>query len=180
MDGISVAVTRKPIRSLRLVVLSPGATVRLSAPKRIARREIDAFIRAKLTWIRRQQERILAQPSLDLVNESAGQKAAYREQLKGQIPSLIAQWEPRLGVQVVSWRVRAMRSRWGSCNPRSGRLSFSLALAKHPPECLEYIVVHEMLHLLEPGHGRDFKALMSRHFPTWKVCRAQLNGKMLY
>ena len=72
-----------------------------------------------------------------------------------------------------------MRTRWGTCNPRLAKLCFSLALAKQPPECLEYIVVHEMLHLLESGHGTRYKTLMNRHFPQWKACRAKLNGKTL-
>jgi predicted metal-dependent hydrolase len=73
-----------------------------------------------------------------------------------------------------------MRSRWGTCNPRTASLTFSLALAKQPPDCLEYIVVHEMLHLLEAGHGAPYKTLMDAHYPDWRACRARLNGKRPY
>jgi predicted metal-dependent hydrolase len=179
IEGLSIQILRKPIRNLRLVVLSPSGAVRVSVPKRLAQRDVVAFVRDKLVWIQRQRQRMAELAPLDLLADTPLQKAEQRRQLKERIPVLIAQWEPKLGVKVAAWGIRAMRSRWGSCNPRSARLTFSLALAKYPPDCLDYIVVHEMLHLLEAGHGARYKALMQTHYPDWKLRRALLNGKRL-
>ena len=168
---LPVLVQRKPIRSLRLSI-TPSGQARLSAPRRVSEAQLKAFVESKLSWIRRQQERVAAAGQ-----EAPRDLAADRRSLEERLPGLITEWQPRLGVSVSAWRVRAMRTRWGSCNVRARRLSFSLGLAKHPPQCLDYIVVHEMMHLLEPGHGARFKALMQQHYPAWKACRDLLNGK---
>jgi predicted metal-dependent hydrolase len=99
----------------------------------------------------------------------------YRKQLKLAIDPLIAKWEPALGVKAAAWGVRKMRTRWGSCNVKARRLWFSLELAKKPPECLEYVVVHELVHLLERRHDARFKALMTLHLPQWRQVKKQLN-----
>jgi len=99
----------------------------------------------------------------------------YRTQLKLEIAPLIAKWEPVLGVKAAAWGVRKMRTRWGSCNVKARRLWFSLELAKKPPECLEYVVVHELAHLLERRHDARFKALMTLHLPQWRQVKKQLN-----
>lgn len=101
--------------------------------------------------------------------------AWYRRELKAAIAPLIAMWEPELGVYVEDWRVQRMRTRWGSCNPDTGRILINLELAKKPRECLEFIVVHEMVHLLERTHSDRFRALMDRHLPDWPRRRAVLN-----
>jgi len=99
----------------------------------------------------------------------------YRRQLKLEIDPLIAKWEPALGVKAASWGVRKMKTRWGSCNVKARRLWFNLELAKKPPECLEYVVVHEMVHLLERRHDARFKRLMTLHLPQWRQIKIQLN-----
>lgn len=99
----------------------------------------------------------------------------HRDQLKAAVPPLIEAWESALGVRVGDWRVRRMRTRWGSCNPDAGRILLNLELAKKPPECLEFIVVHEMVHLLERRHSDRFRALMDRHLPDWRLRRETLN-----
>lgn len=99
----------------------------------------------------------------------------YRDQLKQAAPALIAKWQPILGVQVAQFQVRRMRTRWGSCNPRTASILLNTDLAKKPPECLEYIVVHEMVHLLEPTHNARFIALMDRNLPSWQHDRQTLN-----
>ncbi len=99
----------------------------------------------------------------------------HRQRLRDQIPGLIAKWEPILGVQVGEWRIRKMKTRWGSCNVDVGRIWVNLELAKKPPQCLEYLVVHEMVHLLERRHNDDFKAYMDRFMPQWRMHRATLN-----
>lgn len=99
----------------------------------------------------------------------------YRSQLKDVIPDLIAKWEPVIGVQVEAWGVKKMKTKWGSCNIAARRVWLNLELAKKPPLCLEYILVHEMVHLLERHHNDRFKALMDRFLPQWRLYRDQLN-----
>jgi predicted metal-dependent hydrolase len=103
----------------------------------------------------------------------------YRERLRELVPPLVAEWEGRLGVRVATWGVKAMKTKWGTCNPRARRIWLNLELAKKPPECLEYIVVHELVHLLVRLHNDQFHALMALHFPRWRQIRRELNATPL-
>lgn len=99
----------------------------------------------------------------------------YRRELKDAIPRLIENWAPILGVRPTMWTVRRMKTKWGTCNPDAGRIWLNLELAKKPPECLEFIVVHEMVHLLERNHTPRFYELMNRFMPDWETRREVLN-----
>ena len=99
----------------------------------------------------------------------------YREQLKAAVPPVIIKWESLLGVKVKRFFVQRMKTKWGSCSYRAGSIRLNTELAKKPPECLEYIVVHEMIHLLEPTHNSHFIALMDRFMPKWQFQRQTLN-----
>lgn len=99
----------------------------------------------------------------------------YRQQLRQLLPPLIAQYEPLMGVQVKEFGIKAMKTKWGTCNPRAQRIWLNLALIKKPPTCLEYVVVHEMAHLLEANHGPGFVAVMDRFMPQWRDHRRELN-----
>lgn len=99
----------------------------------------------------------------------------YRRQLKDAVPKLMPKWERALGVRVANLFVQRMRTKWGGCNVRSRNIRLNTELAKKPRECLEYIVVHEMVHLLEPTHGHRFVALMDQFMPNWEFYRAVLN-----
>jgi predicted metal-dependent hydrolase len=101
----------------------------------------------------------------------------YRQQVEAALPPLIEEWERRLNVQVKGSSVRRMKTRWGSCNPGARTIRLNTELAKKPRECLEYVVVHEMVHLIERGHGPRFVALMDRFMPAWRVAREQLNRR---
>jgi predicted metal-dependent hydrolase len=103
----------------------------------------------------------------------------YREQLRASIPGLIAKWEPVLGVTVPRWSIRRMKTKWGSCNRETGHIWFNVELAKKHPDCLEYIVVHELTHYLERNHGDRFTALMDGFMPDWPSRRDQLNDAPL-
>ena len=92
----------------------------------------------------------------------------YRLQLMESIPPLVKKWEIKLNVSVERFSIREMKSRWGSCSSKTRRIRFNLELAKKTPECLEYIVVHELVHLLEASHNSRFKALMNQFYPNWK------------
>ena len=99
----------------------------------------------------------------------------YRNQLMMLVPPLIKKWENILNVSVENFFIRRMKTRWGSCTPKSRRIRFNLELAKACPEILEYIVVHELIHLVEASHNSKFKALMDRFYPNWKYYRNELN-----
>ena len=103
----------------------------------------------------------------------------HREQLKALIPPLLAKWQPVIGVQASGWGVKKMKTKWGSCNAAAARLWFNLELAKKPVKCLEYIVVHELVHLLERNHTDRFTTLMDGLMPNWRVCRDVLNNGWL-
>lgn len=99
----------------------------------------------------------------------------YRERMKEVVPELIAKWERLMGVKVQGVLVRKMKTLWGSCSHERGTIRLNLELAKKPPECLEYIVVHELAHLLEPTHSQRFVALMDKFIPKWRFHRDELN-----
>lgn len=99
----------------------------------------------------------------------------YREQVRLAVPSLIAKWEPVMGVKVGRVFVQRMKTRWGSCNPESQSIRLNTDLAKKPPECLEYIMVHEMAHLLEPTHNPRFRSLMNLFMPQSQLLKDELN-----
>jgi predicted metal-dependent hydrolase len=98
-----------------------------------------------------------------------------REQVKAAVPELIARWAPLMGVEVERFFVQGMKTLWGSCTPHRRCIRLNTDLAKKPRECLEYIVVHEMTHLLEPTHNERFVALMEAFMPNWRMYRDQLN-----
>ncbi len=95
-------------------------------------------------------------------------KEWYRRQMKQQLPSLINKWEKIIGVQSSDWGVKQMKSRWGTCNTQTKKIWLSLELIKKPTICLEYVLVHELVHLLERKHNKVFYAHMSRYMPDWK------------
>jgi predicted metal-dependent hydrolase len=101
--------------------------------------------------------------------------AWYREQVREQVAPLQERWERLLGVHIQRLYVQHMKTRWGSCTPASSSIRLNTELAKKPLACLEYILVHELLHLLEPNHGRNFIALLDRHLPDWQTRRDLLN-----
>jgi predicted metal-dependent hydrolase len=100
----------------------------------------------------------------------------YRKLVKEAASELVAKWEPKLKVSLGHLYVRVMRTRWGTCNPSTSTIRLNTDLAKKPPECLEYIVVHELVHLLEPTHNARFVALMNRNMPDWRHRRQVLNS----
>lgn len=99
----------------------------------------------------------------------------YRERLREAAWPLLARWQRLLGVKLERWYVQRMKTRWGSCNHRARTIRLNSELAKKPPECLEYIVVHELVHLLEPTHNARFVALMDQSLPRWQLYRDTLN-----
>ena len=115
-------------------------------------------------------------PGADQVRCEEVLDAWYRQQLRDAMPALLAKWEPLLKVKVKRVFVQRMKTKWGSCTPASSYIRLNTDLAKKPIECLEYIVVHELMHLLEPTHNERFQGLMDLHLPHWRLLRKRLNS----
>lgn len=99
----------------------------------------------------------------------------HKTLLHAAVPSLIKKWEARLGVRVSRYFLQRMKTKWGGCNPRSRHIRLNTELVKKPKDLLEYVIVHEMVHLLEPTHSERFQELLSKHYPSWREARLELN-----
>lgn len=99
----------------------------------------------------------------------------HKSLLHEAVPELIRRWEPKLGVQVSGYFLQRMKTKWGGCNHRARNIRLNTELVKKPKDLLEYVVVHEMIHLIEPTHSERFLTLMSKHYPAWREARAELN-----
>ena len=174
VDEFEVWILRKRIKNINLRVKPPDGRIEVSAPLRVDTSFVRAFVREKRDWIRKQQERIAASPQGRAAAASPDEVAQWREVVQAFVPPLIAKWEPIMGVKAGKIAYRNMTSRWGSCQPSTGRICINVRLALYPPECLEYVVVHELCHLLERGHSPRFHALMDAFLPDWKAIRAKL------
>jgi predicted metal-dependent hydrolase len=119
---------------------------------------------------------LTVRPGSTLAQRQEVMDAWHRTLLHQALPTLIAQWEARLGVAVRGYFLQRMKTKWGACNHRVGNIRLNTELAKKPKDLLEYVVVHEMLHLLEPTHSTRFVALLEQHYPTWREARAELNA----
>ena len=221
LGDLQIEVVRKHIKHVHLSVYPPAGRVTMSAPLHMNADALRAFAVSRLSWIRQQQQKILAQeretprdyvsgeshylwgkrylltvvehdsaavihkqhssllmqvrPGTDREKRQAIMADWYREQLRDVVPDLIARWEPVIGVQVDRYFVQHMKTRWGSCNPTARSIRLNTELARKPKECLEYILVHEMVHILEPSHNSRFVALMDRFMPGWQHYRDKLN-----
>ncbi len=139
--------------------------------------EEDAPPRVRV--LNRRMLELRVRPGSDRARREAVLYAWYRVQIKEQIPPLIAKWEPIVGVSVAEWGIKRMKTRWGSCNIEARRIWLNLELVKKPPQCLEYVLVHEMVHLLERHHNERFRALMTQFMPNWRNYRDLLNAEPL-
>ena len=221
LGAMQVDVVHKSMKTMRLSVHSPDGAVRVAAPFNVNLRTIQAFVEAKLDWIKKQQVKLAAQPKVlprhmitgeqHYYNGSAYQLVVierqqpakvistdthiilmvrpgaseqkrrailnewYRQQLKKKVPDIIAHYEPLMKVTVSEFGVKQMKTRWGTCNPLAQRIWVNLELAQKPAKCLEYLVVHEMVHLLEHSHNHRFVAFMDYFLPDWRIYKNQLN-----
>lgn len=137
-----------------------------STPMRVALRgnaAMDLFVRPETSTGRR--EELL--------------QAFYRAELKKLIPTMLDKWQPILRVEVNAWGIKKMKTKWGTCNIAARRVWLNLELAKKPIQCLEYILVHELVHLIERHHNDRFRGLMDQHLPQWQAHRDELNRSLL-
>ena len=174
VDGIEVRLQRKKVKNLNLRIARDGSHVDASAPAWMSPADVADFVHRKHDWIQAQMERVSATPMAQASQASKDEVTQWRAVVQACVPALVAAWEPIMGVKAGQLAYRNMTSRWGSCQPSTGRICINVRLALYPPECLEYVVVHELCHLLERGHGPRFHQLMDRFMPDWKQRRDKL------
>jgi predicted metal-dependent hydrolase len=148
-----------------------GKSYRLEVVEQVGKHKVEQVSGNKILLT--VSENTSTESRLKLMNEW------YREQLKQVIPKLIDQWQTKIGVVADDWGVKKMKTKWGSCNIEAKRIWLNLDLAKKPPECLEYIIVHELVHLLERNHNSRFVAYMDEFMPKWRLNRETLNKSPL-
>jgi predicted metal-dependent hydrolase len=156
-------------------------------PRRFVERESHYLWGRRYLLSVREQE---AKPSVRLSHHTItltvrpGSRTAKREEIVHEchrallheaVPALIRKWEAKLGVRVTGYFLQRMKTKWGGCNHRAGNIRLNTELVKKPKDLLEYVVVHEMLHLITPTHSAQFLALMNKHYPAWREARAELN-----
>lgn len=118
---------------------------------------------------------LTVRPGSDATKRAQVMHEWHKQLLHEVVPPLIKKWERKLKVEVGNYFLQRMKTKWGSCNHRSGNIRLNTELVKKPRDLLEYVVVHEMAHLLEPRHSERFIAILDRHYPTWREARAELN-----
>lgn len=174
VEGISIALERKQIKHIHVKVKPPDGRVAVSAPLWVSNKAVESIIENKLDWIKAKQEQIRNSPQRSPQTLSPEEKVRRSKELAVLAEPLIEHWSNIMHVKPGVLAYRDMTSRWGSCNPQTGRICLNLKLLDYPRECLEYLVVHELCHLLERGHGPKFKALMNQYLPDWEERRKLL------
>lgn len=171
IDGLPVEVTKKRIKRMNMRIKEPDGRVVISAPYMTPDREIINFVRLKRDWIDDAAARVRKRAKEHPEPADREEKEARRADLKRRITARLPEIERRTGLKCSGWTVRDMHTRWGSCNTRTHHLNFSLMLATRSDAELDYVILHELVHTVVPGHGRDFYALMDRFMPEWKAIR---------
>lgn len=146
------------------------------------KRYLLRIVEAKATPSIRLRHRTLdlsIRPGASVEKRRAVVDAWYRDQLKTVAPGLIAKWQSRMGVKVERFFIQRMKTKWGSCSPARGTIRLNTELAKKPPQCLEYVIVHELSHLIERRHNDQFVKQLDRHIPRWRAIRDELNSAPL-
>lgn len=224
ISGVCVEVARKTVRHIRLRVMSPDGSVRLSVPGHVSDDAVLDIISSRLDWIKEHRDRIRRQSHsrqhefvtgeihyyqgrpfrLEVVRThgrhvlftdkdetmilqvrsgtSRRNKALvldrwYKKQLDLVMPELLGRWQPIIGRNISGWHIKRMKTRWGSCNIATRKISINLELAKKPVSCLEYVLVHELVHLHERYHNANFRRLMDYYLPDWRQRKTILEGK---
>ena len=168
IEDLTLELVRKRMKTVRISIHPPEGRVRISAPLRAPEAFILQFLKSNLDWIRarRDQMRMLPPPPPAMTEEEAGR---LRPLLHAALPEIFSRWERVLGVKADFIGIKRMKSRWGSCNVRERRIWINLELARHPKELLEYVVVHELAHLIEASHNARFKRVLDAAMPEWRV-----------
>lgn len=184
--GMTVTIMRKPIKNMYLRIKPPNAQIVISTPSRMSQAAIARFVAERKSWIEQAQRAMLQardqqihegnnpnDPHSFAWNDAARKRAV--QTINAQLPVLLAKWSPIVGREPTHVTLRVMTSRWGSCTPKTGRIRLNLQLGLMDPRFLEYVLVHEMTHLWENGHGEGFQRRMSAYLPQWRQLRRELN-----
>ena len=221
IEGISIELRRKKIRSFRISVHSPGGEVRVSAPLWMSDSRILNAILERKDWIIESRKRwegvavllpieikdghllhfrgedltlkvfenAQARSTLQRIGNELHLRAGiassqvsrqkmverwYRDQLQSLLPEVLTRWQQKLGVQAGSIQIKKMKSRWGSCHPKSKKITLNVELMRCAPRALDYVVLHELAHLIEPSHNSRFKAILDEHLPGWREIQKAL------
>lgn len=177
VNGLDVIITYKNIKNLYIRIKNEDASVQVSAPTSMATEMVYGFIDEKEDWIRGAQKNILNaienRKNVPKINKE--KEKELRQYLEYTISNYIKKYETVMNVKSNGFTIRRMKTRWGSCNIATHHLNFNLSLARVPSECLEYVVVHELTHLIEPSHNDRFWNTMEYYLPGTKVLRKRLN-----
>jgi len=178
LEGSTVEVRFKRIKHLYLRVYPADGRVVVSAPLRMTLAQVQEFLQAKRAWIEKKLK-VTARPVPDSAElEQQRRSLAQRERLQRELERLLRHWQPMMQVTVQRVTLRWMKTKWGSCTPAKGTIRINLALAERSPAALEMVLVHEMVHLLEPSHNARFYALMDRFLPDWREAQRELEGEV--
>ena len=181
VGGETVLVIRKRIANVYLRVKPPDGHLEVTAPLKLGDDQIRAFIDGKRRWIATTRERlarsrdVYAQPGADGQLQPGRSEAEAKRILKERLPTLLDRWVPVVGRRPERISLRKMKTRWGSCTPATASIRLNTDLAWLDPDLLEYVLVHELTHLYEHGHGPGFRARMDRYMPDWTERRRRLN-----
>ena len=183
LEGIVITVTKKRIKNMYLRIKKEDGMVLISAPYQMSDLRIRRFAEERLPWIREYQEKYKELKQQKDLRPALSEAEIRRRKvlLKAAVEKLIQKYEQLMRVQVSGVTIRQMKTRWGVCVPAKRQITFSLRLAEKPRaaveyvECLEYVVVHEMCHILEASHNKIFWGYVAQYFPDWKNVRARLN-----
>lgn len=179
--GIPVSLERRRIKNINLYIRPPHGDVLVTVPLRVSEAQVMRFLSEKEDWIITHRERMIVKENerreeglRTMTDRSVTDEESVR--LKEQISRFAAKWEPVMGVHCERWTIRDMKSRWGSCTVTKKTIRLNLQLAKKPEECVEYVVVHELTHLLEPSHNARFHAYMKNYLPDYKERKRRLEN----
>lgn len=179
--GIPVSLERRRIKNINLYIRPPHGDVLVTVPLRVSEAQVMRFLSEKEDWIITHRERMIVKENerreeglRTMTDRSVTDEESAR--LKEQISRFAAKWEPVMGVHCERWSIRDMKSRWGSCTVTKKTIRLNLQLAKKPEECVEYVVVHELTHLLEPSHNARFHAYMKTYLPDYKERKRRLEN----
>lgn len=174
-NHIPITIDRRNVKNINLYIKAPYGDVLVTAPRRVSETSILAFLDQKSDWIEKHRNEIIRRSQ----HQKEQDRYVSEEQKKWlleQVKELSEKWEPIIGVHCTGWQIRDMKTLWGSCSTKSGRIRMNLQLAKKTKECIEYIVVHELCHLLEPSHNKRFYGFMNEFLPDWQERKRILNG----
>ena len=182
IEEITILVTKKRTKNMYLRIRKEDGCVMISAPIQMSEGRIRRFAEERLDWIRDNQKRFLTLRKEQEEKPPLSEEEIKRRKilLKAAVEKLVRKWEPIMQVAVSGITIRQMKTRWGSCNVNTHHININLALYEKGPECLEYVVVHEMCHILEASHNKRFWAFMTGFYPKWKEVRKCLNTEVVY